>query len=217
MKSSSAGPDFVRMSRFRAATDAWLRSISSVTMAGSVSIGAGAPAGAAAPRGALVRERRDEVAAVEDGLQRVPDQRIGLPEQLQEAGAARRRRQALGDVDEQPPAGLVHRRRGRQLPDGEPERLHGVGHHLLVTDGDVDVVLAVVGRGDGEQRRDRPALDDLEAVVDQAPFDVLRAAEVRFDPPAQLREPHDLRIRQRRLLLPRRLDRPFLVPPAGEA
>jgi hypothetical protein len=34
------------MSRLRAATDAWLRSISSVTMAGSVSIGAGAaPAG----------------------------------------------------------------------------------------------------------------------------------------------------------------------------
>ena len=56
--------------------------------------------------GTLVRERRDEVAAVEDGLQRVPDQRIGFPQDLQEAGAARRRSQALGDVDEQPPAGL---------------------------------------------------------------------------------------------------------------
>ena len=93
MKSSSAGPDFVRMSRFSAATDAWLCSISSVTMAGSVSIGAGASP-AAAPAGTLVRERRDEVAAVEDGLQRVPDQRIGLPEDLQEAarlaGEARR-------------------------------------------------------------------------------------------------------------------------------
>ena len=43
MKSSSADPDFVRMSRFKAATEAWLRPISSVTMAGSVSIGAGAP------------------------------------------------------------------------------------------------------------------------------------------------------------------------------
>ena len=95
MKSSSAGPDFVRMSRFRAAMDAWLRSISSVTMAGSVSIGAGAPRGRR-PAGTLVRERRDEVVAVEDGLQRVPDQRIGLPEDLQEAGAARRRSQALG-------------------------------------------------------------------------------------------------------------------------
>ena len=40
-------------------------------------------------------------------------------------------------------------------------------------------------------------LDDLETVIDQAPFDVLGAAEVRFDPPAQLRELHDLRIRQR--------------------
>ena len=86
-----------------------------------------------------------------------------------------------------------------------------------MTDGDVDVVLQVVGRGDGEQRGDRPALDDLEAVVDQAPFDVLGAAEVRFDPPAQLREPHDLRIRQRRLLLPRRVDRLLLRPARGEA
>jgi len=51
-------------------------------------------------------------------------------------------------------------------------------------DGDVDVVLPVAGRGDGEQGSDRPALDELEAIVDQAPFDVLGAAEVRFDPPA---------------------------------
>ena len=86
-----------------------------------------------------------------------------------------------------------------------------------MTDGDVDVVLSVAGRGDGEQRGDRPALDDLEAIVDQAPFDVLGTAEVRFDPPAQLREPHDLRIGQRRLLLALRLDRQFFVPPAGEA
>ena len=81
-----------------------------------------------------------------------------------------------------------------------------------MTDGDVDVVLSVAGRGDGEQRGDRPALDDLEVIVDQAPFDVLGAAEVRFDPPAQLREPHDLRVCQRRLLLPLRLDRLFLRP-----
>ena len=57
-----------------------------------------------------------------------------------------------------------------------------------MTDGDVDVVLSVVGRGDGEERGDRPALHDLEAIVDQAPFDVLGGLEVRFDPPAQLRE-----------------------------
>ena len=170
------------------------------------------PAGRRRHAGPLVRERPDEVAAVEDGLQRVPDQRIGFPQDLQEARAARRRSQALGDVDEQPPAGLVHGPRGRQLPQGEPQGLHGVGHHLLMTDGDVDVVLSVAGRGDGEQRGDRPALDDLEVIVDQAPFDVLGAAEVRFDPPAQLREPHDLRIRQRWLLLPLRLDRLFLRP-----
>src|SRR5260221_7016219 len=81
-----------------------------------------------------------------------------------------------------------------------------------MTDGDIDVVLPVAGLGDGEQRGDRPALDDLEAVVDQAPFDVLRTAEVRFDPPAELREPYDLRIRQRRLVLPLRVDRLFLRP-----
>ena len=55
MKSNSADPDFAPMSRFNAAMEAWLRSISSVTMAGSVSIAAGAPAmGGLA--GTLVRE-----------------------------------------------------------------------------------------------------------------------------------------------------------------
>ena len=80
---------------------------------GRIGLDRGRRAAAAAPTaGTLVRERRDEVAAFEDGLQRVPDQRIGFPDELQEAGAARRRGQALGDVDEQPPAGLVHGRAG---------------------------------------------------------------------------------------------------------
>jgi hypothetical protein len=35
---------------------------------------------------------------------------------------------------------------------------------------------------------------------------------VRLDPPAELREPYDLRIRQRRLLLPRPVDRQLLRP-----
>ena len=179
---------------------------------GRIGLDRGGRAAGRRPAGTRVRERRDEVVAVEDGLQRVPDQRIASPHDVQEAGAARGRGQAPGDVDEQPPAGLVHRRHGRQLPHGEPQGLHGVGHHLLVTDGDVDVVLLVAGLGDGEQRGDRPALHDLEVVVDQAPFDVLRAAEVRFDPPPELHEPHDLRIRQRRLLLPLRVDRHFLRP-----
>jgi hypothetical protein len=47
-----------------------------------------------------------------------------------------------------------------------------------MTDGDVHVVLAIARVRDGEQRRDRPALNDLKVVVDQAPFDVLGAAEV---------------------------------------
>src|ERR1700704_3699406 len=100
MKSSSADPDFVRMSRFKAAMEAWLRPISSATMVGSVSIGAGGGPARAPPR-APVRERPDEVATFEDGLQRVPDQWIGFPEDLQEACAARRRSQFPGDVDEQ--------------------------------------------------------------------------------------------------------------------
>ena len=191
--------------------EAWLCRISSVTMAGSASIGSDGPSGRR-PGGTLVREGRDEAVALEDGLQGVSEQRVGSADDFEEARAARRRREASGDVDEQPPAGLAHGPGGRHLPEGESQGLHGVGHHLLMTDGDVDVVLSVVGRGDGEERRDRPALHDLEAIVDQAPFDVLGGLEVRFDPPAQLRELQDLRIRQRRLLLPLRLDRLFMRP-----
>ena len=75
------------------------------------------------------------------------------------------------------------------------------------------MVLLVVGHGDGEQRGDRPALDDPEVIVGQAPFDVLGTTEVRFDPPAQPREPHDLGIGQRRLPLTLRFDC-LLVRPA---
>ena len=63
------------MSRSSAAMDASVRAISSVTMAGSVSIGSGAPPTGGGAPGAVVRERRDEVVAVDDGLQRVADQR----------------------------------------------------------------------------------------------------------------------------------------------
>jgi hypothetical protein len=41
------------------------------------------------------------------------------------------------------------------------------------------------------QRDDRSALDELEFILDQAPFDVLGTAEVGFAPPAQLGEPHN--------------------------
>ena len=57
-----------------------------------------------------------------------------------------------------------------------------------------------------------PDVSLREVVVDQAPFDVLGAAEMRFDPPAELREPHDLRIRQRRPVLQLRVDRLFPRP-----
>jgi hypothetical protein len=54
-----------------------------------------------------VRMRPDEAIATEDGLQRVPDQRIRPPHELQEAIAGRRRGQPLGDVDEQAAASAM--------------------------------------------------------------------------------------------------------------
>jgi UDP-N-acetylmuramyl-tripeptide synthetase len=58
-------------------------------------------------------------------------------------------------------------------------------------------VVFVVGRGgDGEQRCDRPALHDVERIVDEAPLDVLRSAEPGLDSPPQLHELQDLRIGQ---------------------
>ena len=110
------------------------------------------------------------------------------------------------DVDEQSSARFSHRPRCCHLPHGESQRLKRIGHHLLMADGDVDVVLVVAGFGDGEKRGDRPALDDFEVVVDQAPFDVLGVAEMSFDPPAQLSQAQHLGISQRRLVLPLRRD-----------
>lgn len=55
----------------------------------------------------------------------------------------------------------------------------------------------VLDVGERVKGGDRPALHDPESVVDQAPFDVLRAAEVRFDPAAEPHEAHGLLIRQR--------------------
>src|SRR4029450_6028123 len=113
----------------------------------------------------------------------------------------------LSDIDKEPSAGFGHGAHGRHLPERKPQGLHRVGHHLLMPDRDVDVVLAVVYLRDWKQRCDRSTLDDLEVVVDQAPLDILRSAEVRFDLPAQLYEPNDLFIRQRRLPLVPGFDR----------
>ena len=77
MKSTSADPDFVRMSRFKVAMEAWVRWISSVTMAGSVPMGSGRPpagVGLGLWSGRVgMKSRRARIA-----LQRVPDQRIAL-------------------------------------------------------------------------------------------------------------------------------------------
>ena len=110
MKSSRADPDFVRMSRFNAATEAWLRPISSVTMAGSVSIGAGAPPGGGPPgpssgSDGMKSPRSTMVCSASPMSGSDLPRASRRPARL--AGEARR----SGDVDEQPPAGLGHRPR----------------------------------------------------------------------------------------------------------
>ena len=79
------------------ATDSWLLAISSVTMAGSGSIGSGATAppgsaqaGPSSGSGGMKSPRSMTVS------QRVPEQRIALPEELEQACAACRRGQASG-------------------------------------------------------------------------------------------------------------------------
>ncbi len=97
MKSSSADPDFVRMSRFKAAMEA-SAALDQLGDDGRIGLDrrGALPPGGGRP-GPLVRERRDEVAAVEEGLQRVPDQRIGSPHHRQETRCtAGRRSQASG-------------------------------------------------------------------------------------------------------------------------
>ncbi|MNX84082.1 hypothetical protein D3C86_1158650 [compost metagenome] len=77
-----------------------------------------------------------------------------------------------------------------------------------MTDRDVDVRIQIVGFRNGEERGDRPTLDHIERLIGQAPFDVLRMAEVGLDRSAQALELHDPLIGQRGLVLPLRLDLP---------
>ena len=62
----------------------------------------------------------DEAVALEDGLQRIPGERVGYAQGLEDACAAGRCGQPLGDVDEQAVARLCHGRGGRHLPEGQP-------------------------------------------------------------------------------------------------
>jgi hypothetical protein len=155
------------------------------------------------------RRRRDEVAALEQGDQRVLDERVGLPENIEHVLPGGSGREDLDDVDEQPSAAHFELGpAGRELEKRQPQRLHRVGHHLLVADGHVHVPLAISRIRDRVQRRDGPALDDVEAVFRPAPFDVLRMAEVRFDRSADFFELYDLVVGQRSRALPPVDDRP---------
>ena len=59
------------------------------------------------------------------------------------------------------------------------------------------------------QGSDWPALDNIERIANQTPFDVLGAAKMRFDPSADALKLHDLRIGQHLFVLQLRLDLPF--------
>lgn len=79
-----------------------------------------------------------------------------------------------------------------------------------MTDGHVDMRGLVVHVGNRIQRRDRATLHDEELAIGDAPLDVLRAAEVRFDSPAESLELDDLPVRQRLVVLTLGFDRAFV-------
>ena len=54
-------------------------------------------------------------------------------------------------------------------------------------DRDEDTILVVGESWDGEERRDRPALHNLEVIRVKTPFDILRLPEVRLDSSTKFR------------------------------
>jgi hypothetical protein len=190
--------------------DASLRPISSVTMAGSVSLGAGAP-----PRGA-----QPGPSSGSDGMKPSRSRMVRSASPISGSDLPRTSRRPARLVGEARPWVTSTNRRlpasamGRGVVSCQKESPRASWGRSSSADDRRRRRRGSPGRRsrDGEQCGDRPALDDLEAVVDQAPFDVLGAAEVRFDPPSELHEPHDLRVCQRWLLLLRRLDRHFVRP-----
>ncbi len=151
--------------------------------------------GGRAPGGS-VRIGQDDISALDERLECIPHQRVGTPGHVQEAGTARRRGKDLRHVHEQASARLGHGSGRGHLPEREAQGPHGIGHHLLVPYGDVHVALRAFGDGDREEGGDRPALDEPELAVSQAPFDILRPAEVRLDTPTERRQQGHLRVRQ---------------------
>src|ERR1043166_4555264 len=135
MKSSNDVPVFVPMARSRLATDAWLASINSSTIAESVSIAAGTRlahgsgalvsvrAGMKSPRSTMVWSASPMSGSDRPMISNRAARLAGDPK-------------TVGGVDERPPPRREHRARRGQLPHREPERFHGVGHHLRVADGD---------------------------------------------------------------------------------
>ena len=162
MKSSNAGPDSGAMSRSSLASGG-LGARDQLGDEGRVGVDrrrAAAAGGGAARR--LVGDGADE-AAIEDGLQRVAGQRIGLAEDMR------------GDPrvpPARPGAGSPRRTSGRRP---RASSAPAVSCQTEIPSGFIGSVIicggprtrrrgcVVGGRGDREQRRDRPALDDAKA------------------------------------------------------
>ncbi len=72
------------------------------------------------------------------------------------------------------------------------------------------MVLPVVYLRNWVQGGDRAALNNIELVLGEAPFDILWAGKMRLDLSAHLPQPHYLLVRQRLDILPLRFDLPFL-------
>ena len=45
----------------------------------------------------------------------------------------------------------------------------------------IDVISLIIGFRDGEQSSDGPTLDNRKCIINQTPFDILGATEMRFD------------------------------------
>ena len=182
MKSNSAGPGRALDSRRSSATDACPSSIKAATIAGSVASGAGAPArggaaGCSSGRSGTKSRDRRWPATRRRSAGRTCRTR---PQPRRGSG----RCQVASDVDEQPPPAACIGRGGGELaqrrsPAASWGRSSSAGDRRRRRRGSRRSPAA----GIGKQRGDRPALDDVEVVIGQAPLDVLRAAEVRLDLP----------------------------------
>ena len=107
MKSSSSNPDFVADVALQCG-DGGFTAPDEPCDDGSIGLDGGGRHRPASRRG-LSSGSGEEVTALEDGLQRVPDQRIGSPKDLQEAGAVVGEPARATSTNSLPPASAMGR------------------------------------------------------------------------------------------------------------